>query len=160
MEIDLSKLKKYKLEKTQLRWIYYLYDKWKLVYIGQSENIMRRIYSHTQDKEFDEFSFIQIEKPIDLLKIESEEINKYLPKYNKSLWWCNHKNKITYMFNLIRRMGYNIPNVNKTVLNMSNEELFLYIKEHTCLNDNTIYRLINSTLAEINKMRKYIWPKK
>lgn len=158
MEIDLKSLKKYKFNNTVIRGIYYLFNKWELVYVGQSDNILRRLNQHT-DKEFDEFSYFKVDKWIDLERIEAEEINKYLPKYNKSLWGYNHKNKIKYMFNLIRRLWHELPPANYKIYNMNDEELVEYLVNSVELNRDFIEYLVKCRVKDINKIRKDVWPK-
>lgn len=157
MDIDIKKLKRYKYDGTIIRGIYYLFNKWELVYIWQSDNILRRINQHT-NKEFDEFAFMKIEDGVDLLKIEAEEINKYLPKYNKWLGWYSHKNKITYMFNLIRRLWYNLPPANYRIYNMTDEELINYLDNEIEMEREHIEYLVKCSTKEINRMRKEVWP--
>lgn len=157
MDIDIKKLKRHRYDRTVIRGIYYLFNKWELVYIGQSDNILRRINQHT-NKEFDEFAFIKIEDGVDLLKIEAEEINKYLPKYNKWLGWYSHKNKIMYMFNLIRRLWYKLPPANYRIYNMTDEELINYLDNEIELEREHIEYFVKCSTKEINRMRKEVWP--
>jgi hypothetical protein len=66
--------------------IYMLYKNDKIVYIGQTECLARRIAEHTQtDKDFDSFvihSFIEDQ----YIRLKKEEIliRKYKPKYNST----------------------------------------------------------------------------
>ena len=93
---DLS-ISKEKLE-LPIIGIYFLFDNVSLVYIGSSFDCKKRIYQHIQqkEKEFSSYTIIPLNewilknsenknlKPY-LLKIESEYIFKYKPKYNKQL---------------------------------------------------------------------------
>lgn len=157
MDIDIKKLKRHRYDRTVIRGIYYLFNKWELVYIGQSENIIRRINQHI-DKDFDEFSYIEIDRNIWLDDIEKEEIRKYKPRLNKNLYEKSTKNRLSALFNLIRRMGYVIPPVKDNLLYMSNVELWEYIKEKTNMNIDLINSLVVLRTTEINKFRNAIWP--
>lgn len=157
MDIDIKKLKRHRYDRTVIRGIYYLFNKWELVYIGQSENIIRRINEHT-NKEFDEFSYIEIDRNIWLDDIEKEEIRKYKPRLNKNLYEKNTKNRLSALFNLIRRMGYVIPPVKDKLLYMSNVELWEYIREKTNMNIDLINSIVVLNTTEINKFRNAIWP--
>lgn len=157
MDIDIKKLKRHRYDRTVIRGIYYLFNKWELVYIGQSENIIRRINEHT-NKEFDEFSYIEIDRNIWLEDIEKEEIRKYKPRLNKNLYEKSTKNRLSALFNLIRRMWYKIPPVKDNLLYMSNIELWEYIKEKTNMNIDLINSLVVLRTTEINKFRNAIWP--
>lgn len=157
MDIDIKKLKRHRYDRTVIRGIYYLFNKWELVYIGQSENIIRRINQHI-DKDFDEFSYIEIDRNIWLDDIEKDEIRKYKPRLNKNLYEKNTKNRLSALFNLIRRMGYRIPPVRDNLLYMSNIELWEYIKEKTNMNIDLINSIVVLNTAEINKLRDFVWP--
>ena len=67
--------------------IYALWDQDEIVYIGQTTySVEGRIASHLYDKEFDAFTFIEIDIPKeDLDFLEAEYIFQYSPKYNRSL---------------------------------------------------------------------------
>lgn len=63
--------------------IYFLYEDEKLVYIGQSIHIHKRVLDHYSEgkKFFNRVFFIRVEQN-SLLKIESELIKEFRPKYN------------------------------------------------------------------------------
>lgn len=158
MRIDHTKLEKQNIQEIQKRGIYYLYNKWELVYIWQSENIYTRIYNHINDKEFDSFSYLEIDKNISLDNIEMSEIIKYKPKYNKFIYEENSKNRLKAMFNLIRRMWYSLPNINRFIYEMNREQLIGYLKEKTNINENDIRYIVNLKTTEINILRNKVWP--
>lgn len=62
--------------------IYFLYDKDEIVYIGKTEYGLKRILTHTTDKQFDSFKIKVFDKNI-LSEKETYYIAKYNPKYNK-----------------------------------------------------------------------------
>ena len=64
--------------------VYFLYDKGELVYIGQSKNILARIYQH-KDKVFDTFGYLEIEDEKKRNNKEIDLIMQHSPKYNKSI---------------------------------------------------------------------------
>ena len=73
--------------------VYFLYDGEELVYIGQSDNIYRRIGQHISDgvKRFDSFCFYEVGE--ERIILESYLINKFKPKYNQTCGstispWC------------------------------------------------------------------------
>ena len=69
--------------------IYFLYNRDKLVYVGQSDCIIRRIGEHFADKEFDNFKYISEETFYWLYEypfrkyFERKLIKFFNPKYNK-----------------------------------------------------------------------------
>ena len=73
------------LDELILTGIYFLISDSEVVYIGQSLNIYQRINRHLSDnkKIFDEVKFIEYEKEF-LNDRESEYINLFIPKYNKT----------------------------------------------------------------------------
>lgn len=64
--------------------VYFLYDKNELVYIGQSDNLYRRIGQHIAQKEkvFDRF---EIYPTSDRIRLEGFLIKIFKPKYNISM---------------------------------------------------------------------------
>lgn len=64
--------------------VYFLYDKDELVYIGQSDNLYRRIGQHIAQKEkvFDRF---EIYPTSDRIRLEGFLIKMFKPKYNVSM---------------------------------------------------------------------------
>ena len=61
--------------------VYFLYDKDELVYIGQSDNLYRRIGQHIAEKtkKFDRFELYPTE---DRVRLEGFLINMFKPRYN------------------------------------------------------------------------------
>lgn len=155
MDIKLSKLKSYPLNHIQHRWIYYLYNKWKLVYIWQSENIYQRIFNHIYEweKEFDKFRFIDIPLSDDLDNIEISEIKKYKPLYNKNIYNISRKNRLKVLFNLIRRLWYNIPKLSYKIYKLSDDKLIEYIISKTWLKYNNVKYLTSLKHNDIVKLQ-------
>lgn len=62
--------------------VYLLYNEKKIVYVGQSINIISRVLTHKYDKgkTFNRFEIIETD---DRIKLEKELINLILPKYNR-----------------------------------------------------------------------------
>lgn len=58
-----------------------------IVYIGQSNNILRRIGEHAgcKEKEFDSFMYIRCDDKKERDKLERHWIEKFQPKYNSQL---------------------------------------------------------------------------
>ena len=78
--------------------VYFLYDGEELVYIGQSDNIYRRIGQHIYEaeKKFDSFCFYPAGE--ERIILESYLINKFHPKYNLTCGstvapWCGYAPK-------------------------------------------------------------------
>lgn len=63
--------------------VYFLFNNSELVYVGQSENIVKRIHEHT-DKLFTHYSHIKCSKK-ELLVLEKKYIQTYNPVYNINL---------------------------------------------------------------------------
>lgn len=59
--------------------IYFLFRKDKLVYVGQSTNVIARVHSHTV--RFDTYTYIEVDHEIDFL--EMAYITKYRPSENR-----------------------------------------------------------------------------
>ena len=156
MDIDIKKLQRHKFKK--IRWIYYLFDKWELVYVGQSESVIPRINTHTRDKQFDEYSYVEIEKGISMDEIEMNEIKKYRPKYNKFIQERRSRGRLESMFNLLRRQWYKAPNVTEKTLNMTNDELVVAIMKASGISQLEAEIIVNMGTEEINKKRKILWP--
>lgn len=62
--------------------VYLLYHEGELVYVGQSFNIIQRIWYHTRDIEFDSYSYISA-NAANIDRIEEHYITKYQPRLNK-----------------------------------------------------------------------------
>ena len=76
--------------------VYFLIKNNKVVYVGQSTNIMRRIPEHSE-KVFDNFFYIEVPRLL-LNRVEYDYIKHYTPCYNGT----NHKTKSV-------KMGLAIP---------------------------------------------------
>ena len=67
--------------------VYFLIEDKNIVYIGKSHNIYKRISTHIKEKRivFDSFSYIAGKSN------EMEYIKKFMPKYNRVLYFNNEK---------------------------------------------------------------------
>lgn len=65
--------------------VYFLFKDGELVYIGQSCNIYSRLAVHLADKNFDQFSFIEVRNSAERIKKEKYLIQKFKPRYNKEV---------------------------------------------------------------------------
>lgn len=64
--------------------IYFLYNNEReLLYIGQTNSLYKRLYTHANEKDFSYYNFIQISNLKERLLIESLFIFKYKPLLNK-----------------------------------------------------------------------------
>ena len=67
-------------------YIYALRQGKKIVYVGQSKDLKRRMYEHAREKEFDNYVVLDdAESKKESLLIENYYIMKHDPKYNKVL---------------------------------------------------------------------------
>jgi len=64
--------------------IYFLIEHNEVVYVGQSTNIMLRVYTHAQEKRFDSFSYIPID-PSNHNIIEALYIWTLQPRHNRTV---------------------------------------------------------------------------
>lgn len=79
-----SSYEEFSLEKTkpvEFGYIYYLFYKDVLVYIGQTVNLSNRISTHINTKFFDKVLYKKVAVE-DMKDIERQEIRKYFPIYN------------------------------------------------------------------------------
>lgn len=63
--------------------IYFLLHKGVVVYIGQSNNLMARVYAHKIDKKFDTIKYVIVSDRHVRLNLERALIKKYKPLYNQ-----------------------------------------------------------------------------
>lgn len=66
------------------RGIYFLFKNYELIYIGQSEDIFKRVPEHRGSKDFNNWLYIEYENE-NLNNVEAEFILKYQPKENKAI---------------------------------------------------------------------------
>lgn len=73
------------LEKLRpnLEFVYRLLDNGKIVYVGQSTNVTKRIKQHKKNKDFNEVEICLCTSKMHMDQLEAYEIHKNLPKYNK-----------------------------------------------------------------------------
>jgi hypothetical protein len=69
------------------RYVYYLILEGTVVYVGQTTNVIQRIFTHKSDKgkTYDSFMLLPISSDMGLLESEFIEIVKHKPKLNKAL---------------------------------------------------------------------------
>lgn len=69
------------------RGIYFLIKDNKIVYVGQSVNIFKRIKNHKRTKDFDYYNYILLPEVSDnrLNDVEMKYIAAFSPKYNKQI---------------------------------------------------------------------------
>ena len=82
MDINFSSKENIKI--NVVRGIYFLFRNEKIVYVGQSEDIFKRVHNHLNSKIFDSWNFIEFQSE-DLNEIEANYILLYKPEYNKSI---------------------------------------------------------------------------
>lgn len=64
--------------------VYFLCHKGEVVYVGQTVDLAHRLKSHEKDKTFSSVYYIEVDQR-SLLKVESEYIEKLMPKYNRTI---------------------------------------------------------------------------
>ena len=75
--------------KVFLKGVYFLYDGDKIVYVGQSNDIYRRIYEHSSGrakggkKKFDSWEYVEIENDESRIRFEAICIRAFRPRYNE-----------------------------------------------------------------------------
>lgn len=65
--------------------VYFLLKNKEVVYVGQSENITARVSAHFRDKDFDSYSYFEVESRDQALLEEAENILKFNPVLNNEL---------------------------------------------------------------------------
>jgi hypothetical protein len=110
-EVNVFKNKTMVDTRDDLRIIYFLIKKDKVVYVGQSKAGLSRVYSHitANKKDFDSFSYIHISNNEDLDLLEADYIIKFDPIYNLKI----HGNKYYKSLDSIKK----ILNIGKVDLN-------------------------------------------
>lgn len=90
LDININELNRHEVKR--IRGIYFLYKVKELVYIGQSKHILARLCRHLfeRTKEFDSYSYLEINGNISLNEVEENLIRKYKPTLNI----CYNKNKV------------------------------------------------------------------
>jgi len=75
-----------RINKISFSGIYFLFLNKEIVYIGQSENIEKRVFQHLSRRKiiFDEWNYIKYPKEL-LNTKEADYILEYKPKYNNSI---------------------------------------------------------------------------
>lgn len=111
---DLPKYEVPLVRNSKFGYIYFLYLKDELVYIGQTTqpNPLSRIGQHFADKIFDSFRFIEVERGQGILNMEGQYIKENKTKYNKE--WSNkdvcHKDRYLKIPKRINKDKYVIEN--------------------------------------------------
>ena len=111
MKINKDKLIKFVKTDTEKWNVYFLFNKGKLIYIGCTNNIIRRLQTHANwydpfmsanrkgfiaKKEFDSYRFFELGDKKKALKVENRLIKRFRPKYNdyKNYYWKRTSKKI------------------------------------------------------------------
>jgi GIY-YIG catalytic domain len=83
-EVDIAS-QSISVDRTKMQGIYFLLKDGKVIYVGQSSNVMARIGVHIANpkKSFDSYSFFKVENYDDLNVIETYYIYKFDPLENK-----------------------------------------------------------------------------
>ena len=156
MKTDIWKFKIYNRSNYKKRWIYYLLQWKKIVYIGQSEHVFSRICNHdVHGKIFDWIWYIEIDWP--LSKKEESEIRKWKPIYNKNQYpWKN--TKLTLILSMLRRSWFNVPNVNNNIKQITPAKQKRYIEGLTWIPYRKIDWLFRTRNSDIKKMIIKFYP--
>lgn len=83
-DLDIHSLERVNINSEKIYYVYFLFDKDELVYIGKTINIHQRVYQHKSTKTFDSYSFIESNFD-DYEFLERIYINIHKPKYNIDL---------------------------------------------------------------------------
>ena len=111
MKINKDKLIKFVKTDTEKWNVYFLFNKDELIYIGCTNNMIRRLQTHASwydpfmssnhkgfiaKKEFNSYRFFQFNNKKQALKFENRLIKKFRPKYNdyKNYYWKQTSKKI------------------------------------------------------------------
>lgn len=111
---ELKEQKRYSVE--LIPGVYFLFNENELVYIGESEDIHRRVGQHRTDKEYDSYTFIEQRDPHLRLRLEKAYIEKFRPEYNKQSGNISNKSITTKyesneklirgMYKVMKKNGY------------------------------------------------------
>ena len=88
-----------------VRGLYLLKRQGEVVYVGQSENIGRRIGAHFTDKDFDSVAIIPVGPGVDLTPLEVELILRHKPEYNGVLPSCREWSSWGVLKEMLRARG-------------------------------------------------------
>lgn len=98
--------------------VYLLFDDGKVVYVGQTNDIFRRISEHSRDgsKAFDNFKYLECDDEKTRLMIEYHLIQRYKPKYNED--YRNLSQSICSPFDIERnyKSKENVPELIEKIL--------------------------------------------
>ena len=111
MKINKDKLIKFVKTDTEKWNVYFLFNKGKLIYIGCTNNIIRRLQTHANwydpfmsanrkgfiaKKEFDSYRFFELGDKKKALKVENRLIKRFRPKYNdyRNYYWKRTSRKV------------------------------------------------------------------
>lgn len=106
----------YNLQDVLMPCIYFLFDKGKIVYVGQTQSGLKRVLSHTDKKKFDTIKLIRCSVD-ELDELETYYIIKYQPFYNNQL--TNTKNALAIKEALHKDYGIKFlrtPKIQKWIL--------------------------------------------
>ncbi|MFA5401424.1 MAG: hypothetical protein WC359_13325 [Dehalococcoidia bacterium] len=86
----------YRVNRTLIRGIYFLLKDNEIVYVGKSDNVMKRISQHivADEKMFDSYCVLPV-KDEDLSTVEARYIWEFAPRHNKSVPKNEHCKTLT-----------------------------------------------------------------
>jgi len=99
--LDFNNLLKEQRLSDNIPCIYFLFDDWELIYIGETTNLRSRSYKHYYEKQyysdikntfvspFNKIGYLELEtlNKDERYKIEQDYIENYKPKYNDYNWY-------------------------------------------------------------------------
>ena len=105
---DKFKKNKTKFQIPKTKGIYFLWDNEELVYIGQSNDIIKRLIDHRDDerKSFTDYSYIETDRP--LKDVETFLIQLYSPRDNLQYNIPNDLSELIQVFNLTEQDVYSL----------------------------------------------------
>lgn len=101
--VDKLSKNKIRIESIDVFYVYALWDKDEIVYVGQSTHLGQRIMAHKKNKTFDSYSFFKCETFDDMDSIEATLIVQLQPKYN--VQYGNGYESLTKLRSRIRKMS-------------------------------------------------------
>lgn len=125
--------------------VYFLFNDNDLVYVGESEDIHRRVGQHRKNKEYDSYSFIVQTDPHLRLRLEKAYIEKFNPKYNKRAGNSSNK-RITHAYKSNEQLIRNLYRLMKKNGYKRSFVYFQYLQKasYYCIND---LRLLSKKLG-------------
>tara|TARA_R100000654_G_C2627337_1_gene119524 strand:- start:145 stop:579 length:435 start_codon:yes stop_codon:yes gene_type:complete len=130
--LNFNKFTKFKAEETKKYKVYFLAYRKKIVYIGCTNNIRKRLEYHCNyydpfmnarkkcfvgKKIFSSFRYIIVGDKKKAISLETRLIKKYIPKYNnyRKYYWKPTNKTITAQRPINDRLYYGIPTKKRTI---------------------------------------------